>query len=95
MAQLILVISRKATKVTKFRIKPAWNRSSHQKCSQKKRYSWKFDKFYRKTPVLESLFNKVAETPTQVFSCEICQIFKKTYFEEHLRKTFSVGNRWN
>ena len=36
MAQLILVISRKATKVTKFRIKPAWNRSSHQKCSLKK-----------------------------------------------------------
>ena len=24
------------------------------------------------------------ETPTQVFSCEICEIFKNTYFEEHL-----------
>ena len=30
--------------------------------------------FYRKTPVLESLFNS-----------EYCEIFKSTYFEEHLR----------
>ena len=48
--------------------------------------------------MLESLFNKVAglkastptllkETPTQVFSCEICKIFQSTYFEEHLRTT--------
>ena len=49
---------------------------------------------HRKTPVLESLFNKVAglkacnyikETPTQVFSCEYYKIFKNTYFEKHLR----------
>ena len=45
---------------------------------------------------MESLFNKVAGlglqhkgTPTQVFSCEICEIFKNTYFEEHLRTTAS------
>ena len=25
------------------------------------------------------------DTPTQVFCCEYCQIFKDTYFEEHLR----------
>ena len=25
------------------------------------------------------------ETPTQVFSCEYGEIFKSTYFEEHLR----------
>ena len=24
-------------------------------------------------------------TPTQVFSCEYCEIFKNSYFEEHLR----------
>ena len=45
--------------------------------------------------MFESLFNKVAgrypshfikkETPTQVFSREICEIFKNTYFEKHLR----------
>ena len=28
-------------------------------------------KISQETAVLESLFNKVAETPTQVFSCEI------------------------
>ena len=27
------------------------------------------------------------ETPTQVFSCEICDIFKSTYLEEHLQTT--------
>ena len=34
--------------------------------------------FYRKTPVLESLFN-----------CEYCEIFSSTYFEEHLRTAAS------
>ena len=29
------------------------------------------------------------ETPTQVFSCQICEIFKNTYSEEHLRATAS------
>ena len=29
-------------------------------------------------------------TPTQVFSSEICEIFKNTYFEEYLRTTASV-----
>ena len=32
-----------------------------------------------------SLFLK--ETPTQVFSREICEIFENTYFEEHLQTT--------
>ena len=30
------------------------------------------------------------ETPTLVFSCETCEIFKDTYFEEHLRTTTSM-----
>ena len=34
--------------------------------------------FYRKTPVLESLF-----------SSEYCEIFKSTYFEEHLHTAAS------
>ena len=33
---------------------------------------------YRNTPVLESLFNS-----------EYCEIFKRTYFEEHLRTAAS------
>ena len=39
-----------------------------------------------KTPVLESLFKKVEEeTPTQVFSCEHCEIFKNSFFIERQR----------
>ena len=52
-----------------------------------------------KKPVLESLFDKVAvlqpidfikETPTQVFSCEYCEILKSIYFEKHLQTTAST-----
>ena len=42
--------------------------------------------------MLESLFNKVAgpqQTQTHVFSFEIYEIFKNTYFEEPLRKAAS------
>ena len=42
--------------------------------------------------MLESLSNKVAglkAAPTQVFSCEICKIFKNAYFEAHLPTTAS------
>ena len=36
--------------------------------------------------MLESLFNKeIKETPRQMFSCEICEIFKNIFFIEHLR----------
>ena len=42
----------------------------------KKRCSLKFPRFHRKTPVLKSVYNKVAGlTPIQVFSCEICEMF--------------------
>ena len=43
----------------------------------------KISQIYGKIPVLMSLFNKVAglkEAPTQVFSCEICEIFKNPFF---------------
>ena len=29
-----------------------------------------------------------------VFSCEYCEIFKNTYFEEHLRKAASEANQF-
>ena len=49
--------------------------------------------FHKKTPVLQSLFNKVAglKAPTQLFCCEICVIFKNTYFEDYLRTSASVN----
>ena len=33
--------------------------------------------------------NVIKETPTHVFFCEISEIFKNTYLEEHLRTTAS------
>ena len=45
-----------------------------------------FGDFTGKTPVLESLFKKIGpatllkKTPTRVFSCKICEIFKNTFF---------------
>ena len=49
---------------------------------------------------MESLFNKFAgfktcnfikkEIPTQVFSCELGEIFKNTFFVQNLRATVSV-----
>ena len=69
-----------------------------KRCCAKKMFL-KFHKFHKISPVLGSLFNKVAglkacnfiknRLPTQVFSCQICQIFKNTYLEEHLRTTAS------
>ena len=54
-----------------------------------------------KTPLLKSLFNKVAglkvcnffkkETPTQLFSCKYWENFKNTHFEKDLRTTASVS----
>ena len=29
------------------------------------------------------------DTPTQVFSCKICEYFKSAYFEEHLQTAAS------
>ena len=49
---------------------------------------------HRKTPVLKSLFGKEPwklvillkkNTPTQMFSCEYCKVFKKILFKEHHR----------
>ena len=58
-----------------------------------------FNKFHRKTPVLESLYNKVADLQVcnffkkrlqhRSFPVQICKTFKNTYFEEHLRATAS------
>ena len=53
-----------------------------------------------KTPVLDSLLNKVTghqacnfikKTATQMLSCEICKNFKNTFLAEQLRTTASGG----
>ena len=53
-------------------------------------------KIYKKTPVLESQFNKVTglypptslkeRTPTQVFSSELCEILKTPYLQNTSRQ---------
>ena len=60
----------------------------------------KFSKTHSKRHTLESLFYLVIkvqvvelwlywkETPAQASSCVFCEIFKKTYFTEHLRWQF-------
>ena len=71
------------------------NRSSHQRCSAKK-VLLKISQVSQESFVLEFLFNN--ETPTQVFSCKICEIFKTAYFEEASTKDcfWSKGhNRMN
>ena len=53
----------------------------------------KYLQISQKAPVLESPFrpaNLLKETPIQVFSCEICKIFKNTLFEKHLQMTASA-----
>ena len=72
-----------------------------------KMYSRKFRKFHRKTPGLSfsiklQAFRPTKETPTQLFSCEICEIYKNTFFEENLRTAasrtslnlFSIKSVW-
>ena len=59
------------------------------------RCSWKLCKFYRKKPVLESLFNKVAGIQVcnfikkrlrhRCFPVKLAKFLKKHFFTEHLR----------
>ena len=41
-----------------------------------------------------SLFLYSRETPTQMFSCKYCEIFKNNYSEEHLRTAASEWVNW-
>ena len=61
-------------------------RSSHsrKKMSCKKSVSNNFANFTAKTLCFTPT-TLLKETSTQMFSCEIWEIFKNTYFEEHLR----------
>ena len=49
----------------------------------------KFVNHYYKLLSYKLNFYYSKETLTQVFSCEICEIFKNIYFEEHLRTSAS------
>ena len=62
-------------------------RTSHWRCSIEKGVLKYFTKFAWKHLCQSLFFNKVAETLAQVFSCRFCEIFKNTFFTEHLRAT--------
>ena len=49
------------------------------------RCSEKFHNIQRKTPVLESLFNKVAGLQIHILSSEYCKNFKNSFSIKHLR----------
>ena len=78
------------------------SRSSHQRCSIKKAVL-KNIAIFTGIHLRRNLFliklqafrpaTLLKETPTQVISCEHCEIFKNTYFEKHLRTTASVNSR--
>ena len=59
-----------------FRSQTNLHRQKQSFADVQNRCSLKFCKFHRKTTVLKTLF----ETPTEVFSCEICKNFKNTFF---------------
>ena len=67
------------------------DRISHQKCSVREGVLRNFAKITGKQLYQSLFFDKVAgPRPAQVFSCEVCKIFKNTFFTEHLQATASV-----
>ena len=73
---------------------------SHQRCSIKKDVLKNFVKFTEKHLCKSLFFNKAGglrpaivikkRTLMQVFFCEFCEIFKNTFFIEHLRTSTSA-----
>ena len=62
----------------------------------KKVVSKNFGIFTRRLSELESLFKLCQkETPTELFSCENWEIFRNTYYEEHLQTAASVISYFN
>ena len=73
-------------------------RNIHRRCSVRKRSVRNFPKFTGKhlcqglfsiklQALAHNFINK--ETLAQVFSCEVCEISKSTFFREHLKQTVS------
>ena len=82
---------RKFSQVKLTVINLAYTLPTHRSSPLQMFFKTKFLKFHRKTPVLGSLFNKVAgfliynfiknETAKQMFSIEISEVFKNTFFD--------------
>ena len=72
-------------------------RSRYRRCSIKKPVLKNFSIFTGKHVLGLFLIKfkawRVKETATQVFFCEFCEIFKNSFFEEHLRTAASINAR--
>ena len=75
-------------------------RNSHGRCSVKKEFL-KISQNSQENTWVRVLFlinlqaspaTSLKETLTQVFSCELCKIFKNTYFIEHVRRRLLLEN---
>ena len=77
-------------------------KSNHRRRSVKKGALKNFANFTRKQMCWSLFLIKMQAclcwslflTPTQMFYCEICEIFKNTYFEEHVRTIASVSAKY-
>ena len=88
-------------RISKIEERSAYSRSNQQWCSVKKGVLRDFPKFIGKHMCHSLFFNKETatllkkETLTQVFSCELYEIYIKTFFTEHLPTDASVFlNQW-
>ena len=63
--------------------------SIHEKVKQN-RGCWKKALLIKKREQLKISFGKKTGAAAQMFSCEFCEIFENTYFEEHLQKAVSM-----
>ena len=69
------------------------NKSSHRRCSIKQGVCNNFAIFTGKRPCWSEAVGLIKAGLQHVFSCEYCQIFKGTYFKEHLWTVVSVKTR--
>ena len=84
------IYTRDCTKLQTFHVLSQQFRSSHRWCSIKKGVLKNFLKFTGKHLCHSRFFNK-KDTLAQVFSCEFCEISKKTFLTKHLWATASVS----
>ena len=48
--------------------------------------------YKKKRAVKDQVWQKKTGAAAQMFSCEFCEIFEYTYFEEHLQKAVSIDS---
>ena len=68
-----------------------WKKQPREVFDKKKVFQKILQNSLQNTCARDSLIKFIKkETLAQLFSCELCEFFKNTYFEEYLRTTASV-----